>query len=168
MTSDLAVDFSRVPSWVFELPPVNASLNGVATVLLATGWILIRSGRKTAHARCMVGALIVSAAFLACYLVYHFQLHHHAGDGSIRFTQEGPVRGIYFFILLTHVVLAIVNVPLIVLTVWAAARGNFTRHRKLARWTWPSWFYVSVTGVIVYFMLYHWFPSEMLEHIPGR
>ncbi len=168
MTSHLAVDLSQVPPWVFDLPPVNASLNVTATVLLLVGWFLIRAGKKRAHALCMIAALAVSAAFLTCYLVYHFQLQHHAGDASIRFTHGGPVRGLYFFILLTHVVLAIVNLPLIVLTVWAAAAGKFERHRKLARWTWPSWFYVSVTGVVVYLMLYRWFPSEMLEQIPRR
>jgi uncharacterized membrane protein YozB (DUF420 family) len=168
MSAEQGVDLSQVPAWVFELPPANAALNAGATVLLFAGWVCIRAGKKTAHAACMLGALAVSTAFLASYLTYHFQLHAHAGDASIRFTHAGPVRGLYFFILITHVVLAMVNVPLIALTVWAAARGDFIRHRKLARWTWPSWVYVSVTGVVVYLMLYRWFPSEMLDQIPRR
>ena len=100
----------------------------------------------------MTAALTVSAAFLASYLVYHYRV------GSVKFTHEGLVRAVYFFILVTHIVLAAVNLPMIILTVVPALRRRFDRHRKLARWTWPIWMYVSVTGVLVYAMLYHWFP----------
>ncbi len=162
-----APDFSQVPAWVFDLPPTNATLNGVATVLLVAGWICVRNDRKRAHAGLMIAALIVSAAFLTCYLTYHFALHRHAGDASIRFTHQGAVvRPLYFVILITHVILAAVNLPLVLLTVIPAARGRFDRHRRIARWTLPIWLYVSITGVLVYLMLYCWFPSEMLEAIP--
>ncbi len=161
-----APDFSKVPAWVFDLPPTNATLNAISTCLLLGGWWCIRQEKKRAHIALMVCALVVSAAFLTCYLIYHFTLHRYAGDGSIRFTHEGPIRLVYFAILLTHVVLAAVNLPMIILTVIPALRRRFDRHRRIARWTLPVWLYVSVTGVLVYFMLYRWFPSSMLEAIP--
>lgn len=135
-----------------DLPAVNASLNATATVLLAAGWWFIAHERKRAHIACMVSALVVSAAFLTCYLVYH------AHVGSVRFTAQGIVRPIYFTILLTHTILAITVLPLVILTVIPAVRSRFDRHRRMGRWTLPIWLYVSVTGVIVYFMLYQWFP----------
>ena len=159
-------DFSRVPLWVFDLPPVNATLNAITTVLLLCGWFFIRRGEKKRHIKCMVIALVTSTAFLACYLTYHFALGRYAGDASIRFTHQGPIRTVYFFILLTHVLLAMINLPMIILTVIPAVRQRFDKHRRIARWTLPVWLYVSVTGVMVYFLLYHLFPSEMLQHIP--
>lgn len=159
-------DFSKVPSWVFDLPAVNATLNSCSTVLLILGWCFIRSGRRKAHIGCMISALVVSAAFLATYLTYHAKLHQFAGDASIRFTHQGPIRSVYFFILITHVVLAAIILPLVFATVIPAVRRRFERHKKIARWTLPLWLYVSITGVLVYLMLYQWFPSEMLKSIP--
>lgn len=162
-----APDFSQVPSWVFQLPATNATLNGIATLLLIVGWICIRTGRKRTHGGIMVVALLTSAAFLACYLTYHFTLHRYAGDGSIRFTHTGTIaRPLYFTILISHVILAVVNLPMIILTLIPVLRRRFDRHRRVARWTLPVWLYVSVTGVLVYMMLYRWFPSEFLKAIP--
>mgnify|MGYP003676978362 CR=1 FL=1 len=159
-------DFSQVPSWVFDLPPINASLNAICTVLLVGGWISIIRDRKKAHIAFMISALVISVAFLSCYLTYHSMLQRYAGDASIRFTHQGAVRPVYFTILITHVILAAVNLPMIILTVIPAIRRRFDKHRRIARWTLPIWLYVSVTGVIVYLMLYRWFPSEMLTFIP--
>lgn len=133
---------------VTTLPPVNAALNGVAAVLLATGYVFVRRGNVARHRACMVSALVVSALFLVSYVVYHFQA------GSRPFTGTGPVRFVYFFVLITHVVLAALNVPLVLITVSRAVRGEFERHRAIARWTYPVWLYVSISGVAVYLMLY--------------
>ena len=136
-----------------ELPALNAGLNGLATVLLTAGYVFIRRRNVTAHKVCMASAVCVSAAFLASYVTYHW-LH-----GSTRFTHPGVVRYVYLAILLTHVVLAAAIVPLVAITVHRALCGEFDRHRRIARWTWPIWMYVSVTGVLIYFALYHWFPG---------
>lgn len=136
---------------VSDFPALNASLNSIATVLIASGWWFIRHERKRAHIICMVAALCVSTAFLACYLYYH------AHVGSVKFTSQGIVRPIYFAILLSHLVLAMVIVPLVAMTVIPALRRRFDRHRRIGRWTMPIWLYVSVTGVLVYLMLYQWF-----------
>ena len=141
---------------VTDLPAVNATLNSLCTLLLLAGWWFIKHERKTQHIICMVSALVVSAAFLTCYLVYHYHV------GSVKFTAQGIVRPIYYFILITHVFLAAVILPLIVLTIVPALRARFDRHRKWARITLPLWLYVSITGVIVYLMLYIWFPSAEL------
>jgi uncharacterized membrane protein YozB (DUF420 family) len=141
---------------VADLPAVNASLNSICTILLFAGWWFIKHERKAQHVACMVSALIVSAAFLTCYLVYHYHV------GSVKFTAQGIVRPIYYFILITHVFLAAVILPLIVLTIVPALRARFDRHRKWAKITLPLWLYVSITGVIVYLMLYIWFPSAEL------
>lgn len=134
-------------------PPINAALNGLATVLLVAGFLLIKAGRREAHKKAMIGALAASAVFLACYLVYHY------GVGHTTFPEEYPTaRKIYLAILVPHIILATVNVPLIVMLVIAAFRGRFERHKRLARFTFPSWLFVSVTGVVIYFMIYVWFP----------
>jgi len=133
---------------VTDLPALNAGLNATSAVLLATGYVLIRRGRRDAHKRVMIAALVTSALFLASYLVYHAQV------GSVRFRGQGPVRTVYFTILLTHTVLAVVIVPLVAMTLVPALRGRFDRHRRLARITLPLWAYVSVTGVVIYWMLY--------------
>lgn len=138
---------------VSGLPAVNATLNALCTLLLLAGWWSIRHERKLAHIACMASALVTSVAFLACYLYYH------AHVGSVKFTAQGIVRPIYFFILITHVVLAAAIVPLVLLTVIPALRARYDRHRKWARVTLPLWLYVSVTGVLVYLMLYVWFPA---------
>jgi uncharacterized membrane protein YozB (DUF420 family) len=133
---------------VQDLPALNASLNALATVLLVTGWVLIRQKRRDAHRACMLAALAASAAFLTSYLVYHFNV------GSVPFTRPGWIRGVYLTILFTHIVLAIVIVPLVLITVSRALARRFDKHRRIARWTLPVWLYVSVTGVVIYVMLY--------------
>jgi uncharacterized membrane protein YozB (DUF420 family) len=133
---------------VTDLPALNATLNGIATLLLALGWVFVRRRDLAKHRLCMIGALVASAAFLASYVVYHY----HAG--SRPFPHEGPIRMVYFAILITHVILAAAIVPLVLMTVSRAFREQFARHRAIARWTLPLWLYVSVTGVIVYWMLY--------------
>ena len=131
-----------------DLPAVNATLNGISAVLLVAGYLCIRSGRRTAHQRCMLGALGVSALFLVCYVIYHLEA------GSKPFEEQGSIRIAYFTILITHVVLAATIVPLALVTATRALRGRFDRHVRIARWTLPIWLYVSVTGVVIYAMLY--------------
>jgi uncharacterized membrane protein YozB (DUF420 family) len=131
-----------------DLPHLNAGLNAASALLLAAGYVCIRRGRQEAHRACMLGALAASAAFLVSYLAYHFQV------GSVRFTGQGGVRVVYFAILITHTVLAAAVLPLALLTAARALRGRFGAHRRIARWTLPIWLYVSVTGVVVYWMLY--------------
>lgn len=130
------------------LPTVNATLNGLAAVLLVAGWIWIKRGNIGAHRNCMVAAFFVSALFLACYLTYHF---HHV---STPFPGKGIWRPIYFSILIPHILLAALMLPMIFRTFYLAYRADYYRHRKIARWTLPIWLYVSVTGVAVYLMLY--------------
>ncbi len=132
-----------------QLPHLNAVLNSLSAVFLIVGYYFIRRGRISAHRACMIGALSSSILFLVSYLIYHFVFH-----GLTRFTGQGIIRPIYFTILLTHTVLAVVIVPFVLVTVWRAARRDFARHRKIARWTLPMWLYVSVTGVVVYLILY--------------
>lgn len=141
------------PEFISYLPHVNACLNGTSALLLLTGYTFIRSHNVAAHRRCQIAALTVSLLFLASYLTYHF---HH---GATRFQGTGIVRPIYFTILLSHTILAIVIVPLVILTFYRASRNDFTRHRRIARITLPLWLYVCVTGVIVYLMLYQIYPS---------
>jgi uncharacterized membrane protein YozB (DUF420 family) len=133
---------------VHDLPALNAILNGVAAVLLVWGFTLIRLGRKRAHQRVMVTAFSVSVVFLISYIVYHVEA------GVIRFQKAGLIRGIYLTILFTHTLLAAAVPPLAIITLSRALRGRFDRHRAIARWTLPIWLYVSVTGVVVYWMLY--------------
>ncbi len=138
-----------------NLPTLNAILNAISTVLLITGFILIKKQKKTAHRNVMTGALVCSALFLASYLYYHYQV------GQVNFPREYPLaRKIYLAILIPHIILAIVNLPLIITLVVAAIRGKFELHRKFARFTYPSWLFVSVTGVIIYLFLYQWFPPK--------
>jgi uncharacterized membrane protein YozB (DUF420 family) len=133
---------------IHTLPAVNASLNGTAAVLLVIGYILIRSGRIQAHRRVMLTAFGVSMAFLVCYLVYH------AHVGSVPYRKTGAIRPIYYSILITHTTLAASVPVLAIVTLRRGLRADFKRHRKIARWTLPIWLYVSVTGVVVYLMLY--------------
>lgn len=130
------------------LPAVNATLNGSAAVLLLTGRYLIGQKRVDLHRKVMLAAFFVSISFLICYLVYHAQV------GSVPFQKHGPIRAVYFTILITHTLLAITVPVLAIMTLRRALRREFDRHRRLARWTYPIWLYVSVTGVIVYVMLY--------------
>ena len=131
-----------------DLPALNAALNAAAALALLVGFWLIRRGRWRAHRAAMVTALVLSAAFLASYLVYHFNV------GSVRFSGEGWVRRLYLGILLTHTVLAAAVPVLALVTLSRALRRHFPRHRAIARWTLPIWLYVSVTGVVIYWMLY--------------
>lgn len=133
---------------ITDLPTLNALLNSTSALLLLTGWLMIRRKRITAHRVCMVSALCTSALFLASYLVYHY---YH---GATRFPGEGLLRVVYLTILGTHTVLAVAILPLILLTFARALRSDFAAHRRVARWTLPIWLYVSVTGVVVYLMLY--------------
>ena len=149
-------DVPQIPDWVLMLPAVNASLNGLATLLLVGGYVLIRRGNVEAHKRTMLTAFVVSVAFLACYLVYHFQLQHYTGEAGKKFPGTGVARTVYLGILLSHVVLAAVVPVLALVTLYRGLRGQFDRHRRIARITFPIWVYVSVTGVIIYFMVYHW------------
>lgn len=131
-----------------DLPTVNAALNATSAVLLVVGYLLIRRGRRNAHRNVMIAALISSVGFLLSYLLYHYQV------GSVRFQGTGTVRTVYLTILATHTVLAAAVPVLAVAVVVLAARRRFRRHKALARWTLPIWLYVSVTGVVVYWMLY--------------
>ena len=135
------------------LPHVNACLNSTSAILLLTGYTFIRRRNVVAHRTCQVAALAISILFLASYLTYHFN------HGATRFQGTGLVRPIYFTILTTHTILAMVIVPLVILTFYRAFRGDFARHRRIARITLPLWLYVSITGVIVYLMLYQIYPS---------
>jgi len=135
-----------------DLPILNAILNGTCTCLLVLGFYFIKVKKNVAaHRKCMVGALVVSAFFLTSYLTFHY-LH-----GSTKFIGEGVIRVVYFTILISHTILAVVIVPLIGMTVFRAARREFEKHKRIARITFPLWLYVSVTGVVVYMMLYQWF-----------
>lgn len=131
-----------------DLPTLNAILNASSAGCLLVGWWLVRSGRREGHRRAMLAALAFSAAFLASYLVYHAQV------GSVRFTGQGPVRAVYFTVLISHTILAVVIVPLVLVTLSRALRGRFAAHRKIARLTLPLWGWVSLSGVAVYWMLY--------------
>ena len=136
------------------LPHLNAALNFTSFLLLVAALYQIRRGNVRAHRRLMLSALAVSGLFLVSYVVYHAQ------HGSVRFTGQGAVRAVYFFILVTHVILAAAIVPLVVVTLRRALAGDFARHRRVARWTYPLWLYVSVTGVVVYLMLYRLYPPR--------
>jgi len=131
-----------------DLPALNAVLNTSCAVLLTVGWTLIRRRRRDAHRLAMLGAVAVSAAFLASYLVYHAEV------GSVRFAGQGVLRAVYFAVLSSHTLLAAAIVPLVLITLARALRGRFEAHRALARWTLPLWMWVSVSGVVVYWMLY--------------
>ena len=130
------------------LPAVNATLNGTAAVLLIAGYIQIRRGQINAHRTCMLAAFITSALFLVSYLIYH------ALVGSVAFTGQGPIRTLYFTVLISHVSLAVIILPLALVTLRRGLRRDDARHVAVARWTLPIWLYVSVTGVVVYWMLY--------------
>jgi putative membrane protein len=138
---------------IAQIPALNACLNALSASLLVLGFVLIKRGRRRAHRNAMVAALVTSAAFLASYLYYHW----HAG--ATRFTGVGTIRTVYFSILISHTVLAAAVPVLVGLTVVPALRGRFERHRRLARWTLPIWLYVSVTGVLIYVLLYQLYPA---------
>lgn len=139
-----------LPAWVAALPTINALFNTLCAALILSGYRMIRAGRIQAHRACMLSALCASALFLCGYLTYH------AYAGSTPFGHQGEwVRTLYFAILLTHTVLAAIVTPMVLLTAWRAWRNELDKHRRIARWTLPIWLYVSVTGVVIYVMLYH-------------
>jgi uncharacterized membrane protein YozB (DUF420 family) len=131
-----------------DLPAVNASLNAISGALLIAGYLMMRARRIEQHRRFMIAAFATSSLFLISYLVYHAQV------GSVRFTRQGFVRPLYFTILVTHVTLAAAVLPLAILTLSRGLKGRYPQHRRIARWTFPIWLYVSVTGVLVYVLLY--------------
>ena len=133
---------------IHDLPAVNASLNAVSGILLLIGFTLIHRRRIEAHRAVMLGAFTASCLFLVCYLIYHAQV------GSVPFTRQGFVRPLYFTILITHVLLAFAIVPLAIITLTRGLKGRYAQHRRIAKWTFPIWLYVSVTGVLVYVLLY--------------
>jgi uncharacterized membrane protein YozB (DUF420 family) len=145
---------------IHDLPAVNASLNGLSAVFLTAGYVFIRRKNQMAHRNCMVAAFVTSVVFLACYLTYHGYLAVVLHQGPTRFLHPQWFRPIYLTILLTHTVLAVVIVPLILVTLYRAKKERFELHKRIARWTWPLWMYVSVTGVIVYFLLYRIFSQK--------
>jgi uncharacterized membrane protein YozB (DUF420 family) len=138
---------------VHDLPAVNATLNGLSTIFIAAGWWSIRADRKPRHIFCMCTALVTSTLFLACYLTYHFTV-----KAITKFPPLGWIQEFYWVLLGSHVILAFVTLPLVIMTVIPALGARYDRHRRIARWTMPIWLYVSVTGVLVYMMLYQWFP----------
>jgi uncharacterized membrane protein YozB (DUF420 family) len=143
-----------IPAQYAIFPIINASLNGACTILLLVGRWFISQRRIAAHRLTMIAAVITSTLFLISYLYYH------AHVGSVRFQGTAWSRPVYFTILISHVILAAAIVPLVIITLSRALRERFDRHRAIARWTFPLWLYVSVTGVLVYFMLYHWFAGN--------
>jgi putative membrane protein len=142
---------------ISDLPSVNATLNAASAVLLLFAYAAIRRHEIERHKRLMLAAAATSAVFLVCYIVYH------AHVGSVRFTGQGPVRKVYFTILISHTILAVTIVPLVLRTLYLGLKRRDDRHRRLARWTFPLWLYVSVTGVIIYAMLYHLYPPGAIR-----
>jgi len=145
---------------IHDLPAVNASLNGLSAVFLTAGFVFIRRKNRTAHRNCMVAAFVTSIVFLACYLTYHGYLALVLHEGPTRFLNPAWFRPIYLTILISHSILAAVIVPLVLVTLYRAKKERFELHKKIARWTWPLWMYVSVTGVLVYWLLYVKFPQR--------
>jgi uncharacterized membrane protein YozB (DUF420 family) len=144
---------TQVPAQYAVFPIINASLNGASAVLLLTAHSMIKRGRMAAHRTLMLTAVATSSLFLASYLYYH------AHVGSVPFQGQGWSRPVYFTILISHTILAAAIVPLVIITLIRALRESFDRHRAIARWTYPLWLYVSITGVVIYFMLYQWFAA---------
>jgi uncharacterized membrane protein YozB (DUF420 family) len=140
---------------MFSHAALNATLNGASALLLVAGYTAIRSGRRELHKKLMLSAFFVSCAFLASYLVYHYRVGHVAFQG------QGWIRPLYFALLLSHTLLAVVIVPLILITIRRAWLARFDKHRLIARWTLPLWFYVCVTGVVVYFMVYQIYAAPL-------
>lgn len=146
-----------------DIPPINAGLNALATVLITAGFICIKTGRKNAHRACMFSAGIVSAVFLVGYLLHKALKGMAAGAGQAVHTQfggEGAIRTVYYVMLITHILLAISIAYLVPKTFSLAFKGDFERHKRWARVVFPIWYYVSVTGVLVYFFLYQWWPAK--------
>ena len=137
-----------------DFPALNASLNATSAMLMTLGFFFVKTKQIATHRACMLLAVIVSAAFLVCYVIYHIW----KGEPT-RFGGTGTIRTVYFAMLISHILLAIAIVPLVLRTLYLATKGRFEQHRAWARWTFPLWYYVSVTGVLVYFFLYRWWPA---------
>ncbi len=142
-----------------DLPPVNALLNGLSALFLGIGYYQIRRRNQVAHRACMLSAFATSVLFLACYITYHAYRAWHLHQGPTVFKDPAGFRPVYLAILVSHTLLAMAIVPLAVTTLFLGLKGRFQTHRRLARWTWPVWMYVSVTGVLIYFLLYWIFPQ---------
>jgi putative membrane protein len=139
-----------------DLPALNASLNALSTVFLTLGYIFIKRQKQNAHRNCMIAAVSTSAVFLICYVLHKILVRGmHTPFGG-----EGPIRAFYYGMLISHILLAMAIVPLVLITMSRALKQRWEFHKKIARWTWPIWMYVSVTGVLVYLMLYKWFPAR--------
>jgi putative membrane protein len=145
---------------IHDLPAVNATLNGLSAILLSLGYFFIKRGNKIAHRNCMISAFCVSVVFLICYVTYHTYRYRVLHQGPTQFLNPAWFRPIYLTILITHTILAMVIVPMILITLNRARLQRFDLHKKIARWTWPLWMYVSVTGVVVYLLLYQIFPQK--------
>jgi putative membrane protein len=143
-----------------DLPLVNACLNSLSVILLTAGFVFIKRGNKIAHRNCMIAALLTSSVFLISYLTYHYQMQQVYGEAHTRFLEPAWFRPIYLTILFTHLLGAFAIVPLVIMTTSRALRERFDAHKKIARWTWPIWMYVSVTGVVIYLLLYQIFPQR--------
>ena len=146
--------------FIFTLPHVNALLNMTSGLCLITGYIFIRCRRINAHRASMIAAFVASIMFLISYVTYHSLRAYSLGFGPKKFEGEGFIRPVYFFILITHTILAVVIVPFVIVTLRRGLKRQDARHRRIARWTFPLWLYVSVTGVVVYVMLYQIYPSR--------
>jgi putative membrane protein len=145
---------------IYDLPAVNGSLNGLSAIFLSAGYVCIRRKKIIAHRNCMIAAFITSTIFLACYLTYHIYLGYVLHRGPTRFENPAWFRPIYLSILIPHVILAFAILPLIFMTLSRALKKRYELHRKIARWTWPLWMYVSVTGVLIYYLLYIKYPQH--------
>jgi putative membrane protein len=139
---------------VHDLPAINATLNGLSAAFIIAGWFFIKTDRKPQHICSMSAAVVTSTLFLACYVTYHVKVGH------VSFPHIGWITTFYYVMLASHVLLAFATLPLVIMTLIPALRARYDRHRRIARWTLPVWLYVSVTGVLVYMMLYHWFAAS--------
>lgn len=146
-----------------DLPALNALLNGLSAVFLVAGYYQIRRGKIEAHRKLMIAAFVTSALFLVSYLTYHYQISYVTKRGPTVFRDPAWFRPAYLVILLTHTVLAAAVVPMVLVSLWRGLKGRYESHRKIARWTWPVWIYVSVTGVLIYLLLYQIFPQSAVR-----
>ena len=144
-----------------DLPAVNAVLNGLSTIFLVAGYVLIKQKRQNAHRACMVAAFSTSILFLIGYITYHSYVAYVLHRGPTRFVDPAWFRPIYLTILISHTFLATIIVPMVLITLAYGLKGRFDKHRRIARWTWPLWLYVSITGVIIYLLLYQIFPQPI-------
>ena len=135
---------------ISDLPTLNAALNATAAALIGTGLYFVKQSNIRAHKACMIAAVVVSSLFLTSYLIYHYNV------GSVRFTKQGWIREVYFPLLISHTLLAATVPPLVLRTLFLAAKGRYPAHVRIAKWTFPVWMYVSITGVVVYLLLYQW------------